>query len=280
MPSEYPFKPPSFVMITPSGRFETGTKICLSISSYHPESWQPSWSVQSALVALIAFMQTPGNGSIGSLDTPADVRRQMATEAREKPPVVHSNAEKQIVVDELHARMLEMEEQSRIQYEKMTRKSDEAGKENQVNGREDECDTKERDGAQPLMSPASIVEEPSVSQEDSQRSTEDDTVAMGSNVNENAMTTSTVSKPLIQVSETEEREMPPTGTRLQSVSPVRGRSTEDALLTVAAVILTVILFVILLKKVFVFSQTGIFWSTSSDIVYDQHNNLVPGNNEL
>ena len=57
MPAEYPFKPPAFMMLTPSGRFETGIKICLSISSHHPESWQPSWSVRSALVALIAFMQ-------------------------------------------------------------------------------------------------------------------------------------------------------------------------------------------------------------------------------
>lgn len=28
----------------PNGRFETNTKICLSISNYHPEHWQPSWS--------------------------------------------------------------------------------------------------------------------------------------------------------------------------------------------------------------------------------------------
>lgn len=27
MPAEYPFKPPAFVMLTPSGRFETGVKI-------------------------------------------------------------------------------------------------------------------------------------------------------------------------------------------------------------------------------------------------------------
>lgn len=42
-------------------------QVCLSISSHHPEHWQPSWSVRTALVALIAFMQTPGNGAIGSL---------------------------------------------------------------------------------------------------------------------------------------------------------------------------------------------------------------------
>lgn len=54
-------------MISPSGRFETGVKICLSMSSHHPEHWQPSWSVRVALVALIAFLPTSGHGAIGSL---------------------------------------------------------------------------------------------------------------------------------------------------------------------------------------------------------------------
>ncbi len=67
LPPEYPFKPPSFIMVSPSGRFETGVKICLSMSSHHPEHWQPSWSVRVALVALIAFLPTSGHGAIGSL---------------------------------------------------------------------------------------------------------------------------------------------------------------------------------------------------------------------
>lgn len=67
MPPDYPNKPPAFMLLTPNGRFETGTKICLSISAHHPESWQPAWSVRTALMALIAFMPTPANGAIGSL---------------------------------------------------------------------------------------------------------------------------------------------------------------------------------------------------------------------
>ncbi|KAJ0100569.1 hypothetical protein Patl1_20785 [Pistacia atlantica] len=42
LPAEYPFKPPSFMLLTPNGRFETRTKICLSISNNHPKHWQPS----------------------------------------------------------------------------------------------------------------------------------------------------------------------------------------------------------------------------------------------
>uniref|UniRef100_A0A060TIX1 ARAD1D41844p n=1 Tax=Blastobotrys adeninivorans TaxID=409370 RepID=A0A060TIX1_BLAAD len=41
-PSDYPFKPPAIRMITPSGRFKTNTRLCLSISDYHPKTWNPA----------------------------------------------------------------------------------------------------------------------------------------------------------------------------------------------------------------------------------------------
>lgn len=73
LPPQYPMKPPSIILLTPNGRFETYKKICLSISGHHPESWQPSWSIRTALLAIIGFMPTHGNGAIGSLDyTPAE----------------------------------------------------------------------------------------------------------------------------------------------------------------------------------------------------------------
>ena len=134
MPAEYPFKPPAFVMLTPSGRFETGTKICLSISSFHPESWQPSWSVRSALIALIAFMQTPGNGAVGSLESPSEARKSLAKEARDNPPK-HSNPERQELINSLHQQMLEMEEKSRSLY---LQNSSNASKDNDGSVKEDE----------------------------------------------------------------------------------------------------------------------------------------------
>lgn len=36
-PGEYPMKPPSVIMFTPSGRFEPNQRICLTISDWHPE---------------------------------------------------------------------------------------------------------------------------------------------------------------------------------------------------------------------------------------------------
>ena len=66
------------IFFQPNGRFETGKKICLSISGYHPETWQPSWSIRTALLAIIGFMPTPGQGTIGSLDYPPEERKKLA----------------------------------------------------------------------------------------------------------------------------------------------------------------------------------------------------------
>ncbi|MCO5591445.1 hypothetical protein L7F22_045428 [Adiantum nelumboides] len=105
LPSEYPFKPPSFMLLTPNGRFETQTKICLSISQFHPEHWQPSWSVRTALVALIAFMPTKGNGAIGSLEFTKEERKALAVKSVEAPPK-YGTAERQKVIDEIHEEMV------------------------------------------------------------------------------------------------------------------------------------------------------------------------------
>ena len=68
LPSNYPFRPPDVVLLTPSGRFDVHKKICLSISSFHPANWQPSWSIRTVLTALMAFFPTPAAGAIGSLE--------------------------------------------------------------------------------------------------------------------------------------------------------------------------------------------------------------------
>ncbi|KAJ7363415.1 Ubiquitin-conjugating enzyme E2 J1 [Desmophyllum pertusum] len=78
LPPEYPMKPPSIMLLTPNGRFEVGKKICLSMSAHHPETWQPSWSIRTVLMALIGFMPTQGAGAIGSLDYTTQERKVLA----------------------------------------------------------------------------------------------------------------------------------------------------------------------------------------------------------
>ncbi|XGW08138.1 hypothetical protein V3C99_010892 [Haemonchus contortus] len=82
-PPEYPMKPPNVVILTPNGRFELNKKICLSISGYHPETWLPSWSIRTALLALIGFMPTAGAGALGSLEYPVAERRKLAKKSLE-----------------------------------------------------------------------------------------------------------------------------------------------------------------------------------------------------
>ncbi|CAD6994278.1 unnamed protein product [Ceratitis capitata] len=65
-PREFPFKPPSIYMLTPNGRFKTNTRLCLSISDFHPDTWNPTWCVGTILTGLLSFMleSTPTLGSI------------------------------------------------------------------------------------------------------------------------------------------------------------------------------------------------------------------------
>ncbi|CAL4093273.1 unnamed protein product, partial [Meganyctiphanes norvegica] len=69
-PMEYPFRPPSIYMTTPSGRFKTNTRLCLSISDFHPDTWNPAWSVATILTGLLSFMleKSPTFGSIETSD--------------------------------------------------------------------------------------------------------------------------------------------------------------------------------------------------------------------
>jgi len=83
LPPEYPFKPPHIIFLTPSGRFEVNTKICLSFSAYHPELWQPAWGIRLILEALISFLPTPADGAIGALDWTKAERKRLAKKSVE-----------------------------------------------------------------------------------------------------------------------------------------------------------------------------------------------------
>lgn len=58
LPKDYPATPPRVSLWTPSGRFVPYADICLSASSYHPESWTPRWTVLTLVQALRLHMLT------------------------------------------------------------------------------------------------------------------------------------------------------------------------------------------------------------------------------
>lgn len=80
-PSNYPMSPPEIFIFTPNGVFETDTKICLSMSSYHPETWLPSWSIRTGLLALIGFMPNCPEGVLGHIRRDSDERQRLALQS-------------------------------------------------------------------------------------------------------------------------------------------------------------------------------------------------------
>lgn len=81
-PADYPFKPPAIRMMTPSGRFQNGMRLCLSISDYHPRTWNPAWSVSTILNGLLSFM-VGDETTAGSITTTEGQKRQFAAHSRE-----------------------------------------------------------------------------------------------------------------------------------------------------------------------------------------------------
>ena len=76
-PKEYPLKPPSVLMLTPNGRFQINRRLCLSMSDFHPESWNPMWSVSTIITGLISFM-VESSPTLGSIETSVMQKRQFA----------------------------------------------------------------------------------------------------------------------------------------------------------------------------------------------------------
>ena len=64
-------------MITPSGRFKCNQRLCLSISDFHPDTWNPAWSVTTILTGLLSFMveDTP---TLGSVETSIVTKQNLA----------------------------------------------------------------------------------------------------------------------------------------------------------------------------------------------------------
>ncbi|KAI9508495.1 non-canonical ubiquitin conjugating enzyme 1 [Russula earlei] len=85
LPAEYPFRPPSIMLLTPNGRFELNTKICISFTNYHEELWQPAWGVRTAIIGLQGFFPLKGQAAVGvgALEVPSSERKRLAALSRD-----------------------------------------------------------------------------------------------------------------------------------------------------------------------------------------------------
>jgi len=80
-PSNYPYAPPAIRMHTPSGRFQPSTRLCLSISDFHPKSFNPAWGVSTILNGVLSFM-TSEEMTTGSVRASPQERKVFAARTR------------------------------------------------------------------------------------------------------------------------------------------------------------------------------------------------------
>ncbi|KAI7278623.1 ubiquitin-protein ligase [Hortaea werneckii] len=80
-PPDYPFAPPAIRMHTESGRFRCNERLCLSISDFHPKSFNPAWEVSTILLGVQSFM-TSEEMTTGSVSAPDFKRKQLAGRTR------------------------------------------------------------------------------------------------------------------------------------------------------------------------------------------------------
>jgi ubiquitin-conjugating enzyme E2 J2 len=115
-PKEYPLKPPGVMMCTPNGRFRPHCRLCMTMSGefieknlensgllicydlmtfsgivllrdyvkidFHPETWNPLWSVGTIITGLYSFMIESGQ-TVGSIETTVDQKRKFARQSLE-----------------------------------------------------------------------------------------------------------------------------------------------------------------------------------------------------
>ncbi|AAS54862.1 AGR372Wp [Eremothecium gossypii ATCC 10895] len=150
-PNDYPFNPPAIRMLTPNGRFRENTRLCLSMSDYHPDTWNPSWSVATILTGLLSFMTTD-ESSIGTMESTDSTKRKYAAKSKEH------NATRSPIFCQIFP---ELAEQNRRDIEEAKKRKDETVvedehpfKQEQVVSLEEINDPEDRIRAQMLQQPA------------------------------------------------------------------------------------------------------------------------------
>lgn len=79
---DFPFKPPSIYIYTPNGRFKPNKRLCLSISDYHPDTWNPAWSVSTILTGLLSIM-LENSPLLGSCESTTYEKKKLALNSLE-----------------------------------------------------------------------------------------------------------------------------------------------------------------------------------------------------
>lgn len=79
--ADYPKNPPDYWCLTPSGRFQPDHKICMTNSSYHKESWSPSWNILTIIDGINSIWYQDDTSGIAHITSgrkdsvPSDMRQ-------------------------------------------------------------------------------------------------------------------------------------------------------------------------------------------------------------
>ena len=80
---KYPAEPPDYYMLTPSGRYNIGAKICLTNSSYHKGDWSSTWNILSILIAFYSIWLDDKEHGISHIVDSSANRKKMAANSVE-----------------------------------------------------------------------------------------------------------------------------------------------------------------------------------------------------
>jgi len=88
---KYPAEPPSYFMLTPSGRYEVNKEICLTNSRYHKGEWSSTWNIKTILIAFYSIFLDDSTTGISHIHKSDAERKVLAKGAIEYNTKYHND---------------------------------------------------------------------------------------------------------------------------------------------------------------------------------------------
>ncbi|KNB43250.1 ubiquitin-conjugating enzyme E2 [Blastocystis sp. subtype 4] len=84
LPNNYPIGAPDFYFLTENGRYTINQKICLSISGFHLNTWQPATTIEAMVRMIQVFLEDYSENRFGVsyIETSVSERRYLAKKSR------------------------------------------------------------------------------------------------------------------------------------------------------------------------------------------------------
>jgi ubiquitin-protein ligase len=90
-PKEYPFKPPNYKVLTPSGRFQPNRNLCFTNSGINFDSWTPAWGIHEIIMGLISFFYERDSIGTGHIHSSSEAQRLVFTSKSVEYNKIHHN---------------------------------------------------------------------------------------------------------------------------------------------------------------------------------------------